>query len=57
LAALRAAPAGGINTTWFCRARIDGGLLYLAVGEGIAQADIHGGRPPWGGNELASPTG
>jgi hypothetical protein len=26
-----------------------GGLLHLAIGQGIAQADIHGGRPPCGG--------
>src|SRR3954447_23700296 len=43
LAALRATPAGGINAAWFGRASLGGGLLHLAIGQGIAQADIHGG--------------
>jgi hypothetical protein len=40
-------PAGGVDAAWFGRASLGGGLLYLAIGQGVAQADIYGGLSVW----------
>ena len=44
LTALSAAATGDVNAARLGGAGGRGGLLHLAVGQGVAKADIHGGR-------------
>jgi hypothetical protein len=58
LAALGTAATGGVDTARLSGTNARGSLLYLAVGQRVAKANIHGRRVPrYGGNADRLPTG